>query len=91
MAALYVGMLTFQLPNNELLFTVFMLVPDTNVACLPSKALPKAVLSLGCQLKLANDTDFQWFICNNHVVPSYIYKSHTSTSSVSTVVDAVQV
>lgn len=90
-AALYVGMLTFQLPNNELLLTVLIFVPDTRVSCLAFNAVAKFVLSVGCPLIVANVVVILWFNCNNHVAPSYTYVSHTAKASVSTVVDAAQV
>ena len=90
-AALYVGMLTFQLPNNELLLTVLIFVPDTRVSCLAFKAVAKFVLSVGCPLIVAKVVVILWFNCNSQEAPSYTYVSHTAKASVSTVVDAVQV
>ena len=62
-----------------------------NVSCLFHRAVARFVLSVGCPAIFANVTVFQWLLCNNQTVPSYTYTSHTSSSSVSAVLDAVHV
>ena len=61
------------------------------MSALALRAEASAALSDGCQLRLAKLTLLPWFICSNHICQSYMYMSQISTSSVSTVVEAVPV
>jgi hypothetical protein len=82
---------TFQLPNNEVEFTVLILVQLTNLSCLFHRAVARLALSVGCHAIALKLTSTAVFFCNNQAAQSYIYTSHCSTVSVSTVVLAVHV
>ena len=63
----------------------------STASALALRAVASAVLSDGCPARLAKLTLLPWLICSNHTAQSYMYRSQTSTSSVSTVVEAVPV
>jgi len=80
-----IALTVFQSDQIVILFQAIIL------SCLAFNAVARFALSEGCQVKLENDTTFQWLEACNQTDQSYIKKSHTLTSPVNSVEEAVHV